>query len=391
MSDGPRAAASEARESLRRALPEPLSRSIPGGDGFGAWLASTPEDLVDALVSLSPPFVGEVARLLAAIGEEAADVLSRAEERAVSREGRKAFRRALHRLRSRGIRVNTPRPEGRRPGRLPETPMEEGEGLLGPIGARGERMIVLRTAGAAPGVHQVLASDEKGLLRAETLRGPKGALRRVMGELRRRAPVPLVSASEGSVRELLGRLLRTGDTAGGPGSEALREELDRSSGSGATPGEEIRERLTGPAMPEALAEVELRRRIEKGEVLPWLLVGPSLERAARELQDLRTSRLVLPAAQSRARQEEAMQRVLEEVLDDATRERFATRLEETAFLLEGRGDGDGARAALAVAGRVRSSPRPGRVEFMRLLVELSLERAGQEIRQGEESRLIVSP
>ena len=79
----------------------------------------------------------------------------------------------------------------------------------------------------------------------------------------------------------------------------------------------------------------------------------------------------------------------ERLLDPPTRERLASRLEETAVLLEAGGDPDGAVALLAVAGQIRQARKALEVLYLRSLLELSFELARQERQREDRGRLVV--
>jgi hypothetical protein len=383
---------SEARERLRRLLPEPFASRVPPDEELPQWVRSIPEGLVDALLSIDPPRLEGVGLALAALGEASAGVLAGAERRATSRPARKALRRAIHALRSRGVDVAVARPEGRGRFRPAEEEGDQGEGLVGRIGPRGERLLLwlpLRPGGST--LYEVLASDETGVIRVEALRGSRSALRRVAREIRGRSSPPLVRTTASAARELLRRLVAAGVRERGEAASALEAELARSADAGRTPGEEVRERLAGRPMSLAFAAIELRARIERGEIATWLLGGEAIERGAKELEDIERSPIVLPPAQALRRRAEAMERAAAAAFAKDSRERLAARLEETAFVLYARSDEDGARAALAVAEQVRSAPDPSRVEFLRLLLEISLERVGAEIRKSAKSASVLAP
>jgi hypothetical protein len=383
---------SEASDRLRDLLPG-LAPRIPEGEEFLAWVASVPRELLEEILRLEPGQAARVADALVSAGPDAAAVLVRAEEGAPEKPVRKSLRRAIHKLRSRGTEVPVHRT--RVTGRLPPTP-EEGsarEALLGPVGPRGERIVAL----TAPAPHgwvllQVLASDEQGIIRIESMRGRRAAVRSAMKDLRGRQGARLVPVPPDAARELLRRLHRMGIRQEGEARAALEAELASPSEEDPprTPGEQVRERLRARPMPEGMADVELRRRVERGAVLPYLIEGEGVEQAAAKLQGADQSPLVLSATQTTERRAGLHEEVAAALLDEETRERLAVRLEESAWLLEAGGDADGARAALVVAGQVRAAPRPDRVEFLQLVLQLSLEAAGRKVTETQKGRLIIA-
>jgi hypothetical protein len=337
-----------ARQLLRRLLPEPIASGLPEEPELVPWIASAPDEFVDALLGLEPHVLEEAARLLARLGADATEVLIRAESRASARDARKALRRAIHQLRSQGVEVQLARTE--RPSPILADPEDDGEAFVGPFDAGGHR-IVLLLAPVRPGVrfYQVLISDERGVVGAEVREGRRAAARSAARELRARSQGTLVPAPPAAVRELLRRAVQLGVVEQNEQTQAVATEVATAPAGGKTPGELARDRLSSAPLGEAIAAAELGRRLEKGELMPWLLRGEGVQEVARELDAVEQSLLVLAPVQKRRRQAEVLEQAGRRLFDEGTRKRLAARLEETAYLLEGRGDAEGARAAVQVA------------------------------------------
>ncbi len=122
-----------------------------------------------------------------------------------------------------------------------------------------------------------------------------------------------------------------------------------------------------------MAFLELRQRLERGEIAPWVVTAEGGEGGVRELESMAESPLILSPVQKEERRRAGLGRLAGRLLDAEARGRLSARLEETAYLMERRGDRDGARAAARVASRIRSEERPEEIEFVRLLLELSLQ------------------
>jgi hypothetical protein len=216
-------------------------------------------------------------------------------------------------------------------------------------------------------------------------------VRSTIKDLRARGEGAIVPVPPAAARELLGRALPLGEREGDEGRSALETELAREPGGGETPGELVRGRLQTGRIAEAVATAELRRRLEKGDMVPWLFRGEAAETAVRELEKVDESRLVLAESQKQALRAEARAQAGRRLFDDASRERLARRLEETAYQLDAGGDEEGARAALRVAEEVRSSANPLQVPFLEMLLEFSLEFARRSVKEEQKGKLIIPP
>lgn len=377
---------SDLRARLARELPEGVVSALPDEEALRAWIGSAPPELTDALAGSDPADAERIAAILLEVGADATDALVRAESKA-ARGTRKVLRRAAHRLRSLGVAVEWTRP-GRR-GRLDPAPVDEGAALVGPIGHRGERLMVLlepRPAGAI--VLRAVVSDVEGVLRVDRSTSSRRAARAAIRALRERKEARLVPAEAAGVWELLRRAARIAIRESGAGRIAVQELLAHEGSSGETPGERVRARLGQRPMPPSLIDTELRRRIETGRIAPWVLEGANVQEEADRLRDVSESPIVLPGVQGRARSTQARAEAAERLLDRPVRERLATRLDETAFLLDREGDTDGARACLGVADRIRSDLPAARVEFLVWVLEATLRSVAPD-RERESGRLIL--
>jgi hypothetical protein len=370
----------EIRSRFVALLPESLAARVPEGEAFREWVSTAPDEAAEMLAALEASSLEKAARALAEIGSAAVPVLMGAESRITGKHARKALRRALHSLRSRGIVVEETRtPET---GRLPPTKRDEAEAFVGPIDPQGRRFLVLLLpARPTARLYQVLSSDEEGILRVELAEAKRKEARGWVREIRKRSGGVLVEASADEVRALLGRMLRIGVVEPSPGVRDLEAELASDASDLPTPGERIRERLAEPPISDAVASLDLRQRFERGDIAPWLLRAEDGSEGLSDLESAQDSPLVLSGVQKEERRRAGLARLSGQLLDAETRERISVRLEETAYLLNQKGDREGARAAVGVAARIRLEKRPEEIEFLRMLLELSL----QEMRQARKA------
>jgi hypothetical protein len=374
--------------ALRERLAPDLRARAPASDDAGAWLAALGADLGAAVATLSGAALANALDALVAAGEPAVAALERAEASARDREARKAIRRAMHRLRSRGVAVAEAREPGRRSVLRPLEETRE-RAFATPIDAAGLRLVWLLSE--APGraeALEVLVSDEAGVVRVERLSGRRREAERLASGLLSDPKLGATELDAPAARAYLRRAER--DRVAGPAptaDPALVREAVRGPDC-PTPGEAVRVRVA-PLASEAEAETLYRARVETGALLPWLLTGPELERTAAALDDAEQSPIVLSEIARRERREERFAAAAGELLGPAVRARLAVRLDESAALLAARGDEPGAGACLALADRVRAASDPLRVGFLRALLELSIGLARQKRAREAGGKLIV--
>jgi hypothetical protein len=306
-----------------------LAPRLVGADGMA---------LVGALGELATP---EVARLLAALEPEAAD-------RAV----RKEIRRALYRLRQRGVAPPAPAPAPERPR---EAPPVDAEGLLSGFDGRGDRVAwIVRTLPEGGSLVVAATVNEPAGLRdvhvAETSRKQLRAIRRRMEE---DARVRLVAVDWRIVDALL---VEGHERAAAPERERdylrVRPRLTREAPRPAA--EPVSARVAPPRDDELDALVaESSTLLDEPELRGWYPTPEASAPFVAEIAGVRESPLVV----SRAAQEERVR----EILGRAAGTLFpapvlARRLDGSAYVLAETGRGAAARRALAVARRLRDDP-----------------------------------
>lgn len=346
-----------------------------------------------SLAALEPDSLARELDALVSQGEAALPLLTALEARAPDRESRKLVRRALHRLRSRGVSNAEPARE-RRASVLRPLESAEGEALCTGLDSLGQRMVVLLEARAGGArILEALLSDVQGVLRLEGLQGTRGRARRLFRETLERNRTAWLRLPAAEARALARRAesARTEGSAVRTVAPDLLEELLRP-GVGETPGERTRRELEGEAagLDSRKADELLGARVEQRR-LP--LFAPPVERLrelAREVQSVASSPLVLSEVQRRERTQEIALRGRRELFDGPTRTLFAERLEGTAAGWLAGGDREGAVALVQLAARLRA-PAEGSVEppYLGACFAYWLAAVGDQERPEKTGRLIV--
>ena len=377
--------------SLREHVPQELRQRLPPDDALTGWLEALGAELADVLSHLPPHEMDDALQELARAGGDALPVLRRLEECVPDKQVRKVIRRSLHRLKTRGIEVG----EGSRGERRSLlTPIAERaeQGVVTPPDPRGRQALFLLVAvRGGTRIYEILLSDVEGVLHLERLEVGRREARSFLDRLQAQQQGWVLRVEGAVVRGLVRRVqgARAGAPASGVDPHLLAELL--AGESAATPGEQVRSKLSAAAarMGQVEAETILRRRTEAGALPAWPFAGEAVDEAARKIADLERSQLVLSAVQKRERVHQVLSGAAEHVLDETATERVAQRLEEAAAgLLEG-GDEEGAAAAVHMAQIIREARAPLEVGYLRMLLELSCGLARQAQRKEDEGKLIL--
>lgn len=344
------------------------------------------DELAAALVALPGAELAAALDALVLVGPAAGAALERADARAPDRERKKQVRRAIHRLRSRGADVApqaAPRSSVLRP--LPQARVRAVASAIDPAGARIVWLATERSGGAE--LCEILVSDQAGVLRVERMSGRRRDVERFLSDLLAQRKLEAAEVDPDAARAWLRHCERAKSATAAGVDPALVRELVRGAES-PTPGEQVRARLA-PLASLAESESWLRARLEAGGLAAWLLTGPAIDEAVARLEDIERSPLVLSGLAERDRREQPLAAAAASVLGAEARERIARRLDETAALLDARGERSGASACLRVADAVREARDPLRVGFLQRLLELSIEGARRRRGGPGESPLIV--
>ncbi len=281
---------------------------------------------------------------------------------------RKALRRILHLLRSRGVAVRDPVPAA-----IVATlaPLDEriDEARVTALDPHGVRIAYLATDRAGGGVRlfELALDDARGVLEFEVFEAGRSRARRFLRDAGQREQWSAVPAPSASVRALIARA-------------AVHQASDRSAPRQFA---EWRTRLCevppGTQTPGALAREVLGKgaAVESEVVCGWVREGvlgpwpPPIERIQPlidRLDELSKS-VVIASAAARAEQvDRAVEQALDEIYSADERGRIADRFEETAYVWWQSGREGEARQAVAAAADFRERA-PGANPVARAMIE----------------------
>jgi len=358
--------------------------------------AAPPADAIAKLTALrgaSAVSDGAIVRALASIATpESAAALARMETLAAGAL-RRELRRALFKLRQRGIEAPRMEPSTHD---VPIAPAQASEiglsALLSPADADGARVVWIVKARPGAGLKRLwgLVSERDGLFGITLAPLTRKELRHERAELEARAGVSLIDADWRVADFILcDAWRRTPESHRGEVRNffALRTELIAQS-----PPTDLKH----PVYDEFAAELAHEPSpdlMQEPEVAAWPIAPAIVKPYADEIAGLRNSVIVLSRVQQEDRVVTVVERAIAELLAGEIGRRLRRHLEDTAYYFARTGRRPQAAWAVAAAARLRDGADLKRSAFFQAFMRAQLGAiiAEEEQHQREEPRLIMTP
>jgi len=306
---------------------------------------------------------------------------------------RREIRRALFKLRQRGIEAPSAEPSAQGLSAASVPASETGlSALLSPADGDGARVVWIMKARPGAGVKRIwgLVSERDGLFGISLTPLTRKELRHERADLERRAGVSFIDAdwrvadfilcdayrrTPASHRGEVGNFfaLRTELIAQSPPSDLKHPVYD-----------ELAEELAHDPSPELMKEPE---------VAAWPIAPATVKPYADEIAGLRNSVIVLSRIQQEERVVTLIERAIIELLTGEIGTRLRRHLEDTAYYFARTGRGQQAAWTIAAAARLRDGADLKRIAFFQAFMRAQLGAiiAEEEQHQREETRLIMTP
>jgi len=350
------------------------------------------------LLQHEPHAGSELAGAWADDPEGGADLLQQVDGAALPKSGRKALRRALHQLRSRGVSI----PEAAPPtvvATLPSVDDAVDEALLTPIDPQGARAAYLAMKHPSGGVRlfELVIDDARGVLEFQVYNAGRSKVRKFLRDFERRERFAAVPAPPDSVRALIARAVaqQSSERSLPRGFSEWRSRISEPPEGTETPGA-----IACTALGAVDADApELRERVvalaSSREVGPWPPPLEALQELAEKIAEIGRGVIVVSEHERREQVRRAIDAALETLYAEPFATRVAERFEESAYLLWKGGREEDARASLAAARAFRDG-NAARHPVARTTVEEMLgpvlERAeGEEKSEEGAAPLLVRP
>jgi hypothetical protein len=329
------------------------------GDPERLLAALTPPAATEVLAWLleNHPADGEELALAWADLEAGTAPLRGLEGRALGKAGRKALRRAQHRLRSRGVELEAG-PVVAHVATLPKLEDEINVALVSPPDPSGAQLVVVVESSPSGGarIFQGAVDSERGILEFRVLQTNRSQARRLLRDL----DVNDALAATEAPRESIAALLANAAEAQPP-DRALpqqfgewRTRIARAPAGTATPGALARAAIDGAPTPSLLREVA--DAIAAGAYGPWPPEFEALHAVAEKVRDTAKSQLLVNEQQRTAQVDGVISDALDARYAEPAGERTATRFEEFAYAAWKRNRNDEAQRCIAAAHSFREQP-----------------------------------
>jgi hypothetical protein len=384
----------DALEAAAEALPK-LAEAIRPANGDPSRLLDllAPADAGRVLCLLleREPDAGEELALAWAEDPRGADPLRGVDEASLAKQGRKALRRAFHRLRSRGIEIAGDAPRAV-VAELPKLADEIAGGLMSPPDPSGAQLAVVVEPNPAGGarVYQAVFDLGQGILEFHAWNATRSQARKLLRDLARNARLACAEAPRDAIAAVLARAAE---------SQPLERPLPHSfsewrsrvakppDGAG-TPGDLARAALA--AEPDRAQLREVAGRVEAGDIGPWPPAPDVLRALAEKVRKMAESSLLVNEPQRRAQVDAVIGDAVESLYAGAGGELAARRFEEHAYGAWKRGQEAEALASIAAARGFRERA-PSDNPVARALVMRALAPFLEALRAEQASSLLARP
>jgi len=380
----------EALERAASALPK-LADAIRPANGDPGQLtdaldAEAARTVLAWLLEHEPASGGELALFWADELEDASPLLA-LDPDTFPKPARKALRRALHRLRSRGVAV----PTESAPATVAKlAPMDEAidEARVTGLDPSGARIVYLANDRAGGGVRlfQAVIETQRGVLELEVFETGRARARRFLRDAEQRDPWPAVAVPPVTARALIATAAENQprERSAPRAFVEFRSRLCDAPPDTPTPSDLVREALDEPDITAADALDRAAAWFGTGELGPWPPPRERVDGLIERLQEISKSVVVVSGSAREEQVDTALTDALEDVFDETQRERIARQLEETAFVWWRTGRDAEAQTAIAAASAFRTTA-PSENRAARGMIEVLLKPAIENARSGEEA------
>ncbi len=382
-------------------LPEALERAaaaLPGdedairpanGDPFALLSlldAEASQRVLEWLLANEPLAGSELVEAWADAGGDAAALLTRIDGSGLSKQARKALRRAYHRMRSRGESIPEP-VEQPIVATLPKIVDEIAVSLISGLDPRGTRMAYIVETDPAGGARlfAVAIDEERGVGELEIFSAGRSKIKSFIRDCTQNEAYPAVEAPLDAVRALIERSAAA-QPADRPAPRAFaewRSHIADPPEGASTPGELARAALEADDAGEVGDVGRALAMLRDQSIGPWPPSNETLSEIAQRLSEVAEGVVVVSAAAKREQLDHALDEAVDRVFEAEFAGRTANRFEETAYIFWRREALEDARACLAAAKTFRG-PKSEFRELGRAMLEVVLAPALKSIEQQSE-------
>jgi hypothetical protein len=365
------------------------------------WLeeASRAEPSSDLLTQLTeqatPVPLSAVVEALSTMGTpEAATLLTQIATKTSAKEVQKAARRALYRLKTMGMNIESLRPEEPRKSVLEVPKLPLVIALASQIDFAGNRALYLARRRPFSGLVLVslIINDQHGVLDCSALPVTKKELTRLVADIRADDRLTHIELPPAHAQQLVEESYRRNLSTGTPVPQDF-QRLHDLIGMPDTLSEQgpIYRHLNPEEMRGQPAWLSLAGQLlDLKEFQGWHVPPESVQKYREEVRRMADSPIIVSPAMQQERLDEVQKRAIREIFDPDTCARYRSRLEEMAYLLWETKRPDEAKRAFASAQALQGDGLdPAEHPFLRALFSRSVETA-EALEQQDTNRVTVA-
>lgn len=282
---------------------------------------------------------------------ERADLLAELIEKAPSPKDAKMLRRALHRLRSRGVMIESGAPQ--RKYIMPKRETQKDEAYVSPVGPAGDQVVWLFSVKGGSGIlFNAVVDDIKGLIDFIAAKATRSKFEKVMKRTMETAKeLPIIRVAPEHALFLISRAEETAHRTGARPPEAFMESRRLL---GELPPPDVKHPLEQMLDYAAIGEqkglvYDSERLLEHPFFKGWLFSRSSVEICKQKLEQAEASPIMMNEAQKKERFERIFAEEAMNAVENEGRGLFKARLIENAYLLLQNQERGNAETALATA------------------------------------------
>jgi hypothetical protein len=336
--------------------------------------------------------------MLGKIADQAAvDVLVQLESETRDKALKKEIRRSLFKLGQKGLHVPDSHPAAASTAALGSWTSAGVEAYMSAVDGAGGRLLWIVKPQAGQGLQtiQAMVSDREGLLRIGGARIRRKEMRDMFREIKEKHGISMVPVSWEYADETIYAAYETAKAQGRSGLENFHE-LRAVIGVGKPKPQDhpVYRRINVDSARDGDWREQSRRLLEEPEFRYWVLEEDWVSRYLSQLEDAKSSRLVLNAVQKEERFAGIVRDAVKALCAGELGRVLQRRMEDMALYLLETGREESAKLSAAVAVQTGSGdPGPLDISFLTGLVQKSFAfyLSQQKTKQSEEPSLIVRP
>lgn len=358
--------------------------------------------VLEWLLRHEPEAGDELATAWAEDPESGVGPLGRIAPDSLPKSSRKALRRVLHRLRSRGIELTRDRP-GALVAKLPSLADDLSAAVVSALDPRGARLAYLVESHPSGGARlfNVALDDTRGVMEFDVYSTGRSKARKFLRELHDNARMPAVAVPLESVRALIDRIAseQPADRPLPHGYREWRSRVAVAPEGASTPGELVR-----TALGDGGGDLDRAVALIRGRAIgPWPPDVRLLNQVAEQLGELGENRIVVSGVSRRRQRDEVLDEGLKRIFSESFSAITSRRFEETAYVIwkhdrygrQEKIDGDGsARDCLAAArafAEKEPTDNPVARAMLEVLLEPALQKLDRDVKSEDDPSLLVKP